>query len=432
MCCTYCSVWGCAIMSKEIRGRRSFPLWGKLCAVFLSISILILPCLASEVGTPFYVQAYGYAIRRGSSSVDVENANWNTSYHHSADSTLFTHLAISQSNGAQLLPYFGFTLESGADSSLMTMQDNYTYDLSFTLSSNQSQAAISLDSPDDDLFFFLTQENVEHMPAQTPLSSFASCKDYTLSRSYTISRDSNNNNVTFNIVFRTGSNVSAENFYYFSPLIGLVNPNSSVRYYDLTLNSGTGTYDLDGSVYQEKVLGQLTDLKNDVNSGFNQTHEDLQGVQQSVDDLQNNLNSIDQSIVSGNQQAHEDSQALQNKLEQMQQEEKELAENNGNTDESQEAVKSTLSIDDFKGAFESLLSAMTYYGTDCKWTFPSSGDVPFIGHLWDEHEIDFGYWISVLPDGIKKVVNFISCLGVALVIITEIRSLYYIIVGKGE
>lgn len=425
-----------------MRGRRSFPLWGKLCAVFLSISILILPCLASEVGTPFYVQAYGYAIRRGTSSVDVENANWNTSYHHSSDSTLFTHLSIAQSNGAQLLPYFGFTLESGADSSLMTMQDNYTYDLSFTLSSNQSQAAISLDSPDDDLFFFLTQENVEHMPAQTPLSSFASCKDYTLSRSYTISRDSNNNNVTFNIVFRTGSNVSAENFYYFSPLIGLVNPNSSVRYYDLTLNSGTGTYDLDGSVYQEKVLGQLTDLKNDVNSGFNQTHEDLQGVQGSIEagqhqqhqdaeDLKNNLNSIDQSVIAGNQQAHEDSQALQNKLEQMQQQEKEEATNNGDSEEGQEAIKSALSIDDFKDSVSSLFSALSYTGTDSSWTFPDSGDIPFIGHLWSSQTIDFSYWISVLPFPLKSAVNFVFVFGCVFVIIYDIKSLIKIF-NKGD
>lgn len=429
-------------MSKKIRGRVSFPLWGKLLAVLLLISLSVLPCLASEVGTPVYVQSYGYSARKAKEGANP--SSWTSSYHHNGSSDIFISYLVPGRGYCEFLPYFGLTLTNDVSAKRFTFQDNYTYDFTFTIKSNRNTGTFSLD---DNPFYFLTDEQVESPKSPLDFNEFYSFKDYTLSNSYTISRNSNATGseytLTLNMVFRTSTGISDLNLSIFSTYFTIVNTSTSNIYYSLYFDGGTGTYDLDGSIYQEKVLGQLTDLKNDVNSGFNQTHEDLQGLQGSIEagqqqqhqdaeDLKNNLNSIDQSVIAGNQQAHEDSQALQNKLEQMQQQEKDEVSKNGDASDALDQANEDLNVDGLAESMKNFYNSINYSGLEASWTFPSSGNFPYVGKLWDEQEIDFNYWLNKVPSQVFICTKFLGYFAAVFATLKYFISIMNIINGERD
>lgn len=193
----------------------------------------------------------------------------------------------------------------------------------------------------------------------------------------------------------------------------------------MSTQASNAYYDYNQTIYNNLVLGQLDDLNQTIQDGNKVTQEKL-------DEVRDNLNSLDQSVIQGNQQAHEDNLALQNKLEELQQKEKDEVESAGNTSEGEDGLKEALSLDAFNDSIDYLFTALSYSGTDAYWTFPGSGDIPFVGHLWDSGTIDFNYWLSFIDPKILTVVRFIVVFGALGVIVYQFNSIVLLFGTGGD
>lgn len=152
---------------------------------------------------------------------------------------------------------------------------------------------------------------------------------------------------------------------------------------ELKVGSVTVQSDKDGTVYEREVLGLLTQIK------ANQDNY----LQTEYDDALSRVNMDDVSDYD---------------------------------------ISDIGDISSIRQAFSSIISAISYDGTDCKWTFPASGDVPFIGSLWDEMEIDFSYWMEKIPDVILYCARFACMFSLGWWCVHELRDCIAIFGGDSD
>lgn len=88
-------------------------------------------------------------------------------------------------------------------------------------------------------------------------------------------------------------------------------------------------------------------------------------------------------------------------------------------------------ISSISQALSNIINSLSYDGTDCKWVFPSSGDIPYVGKLWDEHEIDFGFWMEKIPDPLLYCARFSCMFSLAWWVLHEVFECINIF-GGGE
>lgn len=190
--------------------------------------------------------------------------------------------------------------------------------------------------------------------------------------------------------------------------------------------------DLDGSVFMDKTLEGIQDLENSIDAFAEQNHVDL--VQ-----LDRNLNQLGFMLTTGMTDLSDFlewqngefeifiSQELQDQLDR----ELSSAQSAGNASGSLNSANSTFSAQgDFSDGFQSLFNAINYTGTDFNFTFPSSGNVPYLGQLWSSKEIPIKYWIDQLPSGILYSVRFVFWIGVLYTTWYHFKKLVDMIGGK--
>lgn len=148
-------------------------------------------------------------------------------------------------------------------------------------------------------------------------------------------------------------------------------------------------------------------------------------MRKSAEQNHQDLNKIDQSIKDGNEEQHRDLTDIKDILDDQHEDEynSALDKMDGKADDNQQAVAGALNIDGFKESMSNLYNALTYSGTDSIWTFPAAHNIPFIGDLWDEQQINMTYWIDNMPVAILYVIRFLFVFGVVWLIIAEIKGL---------
>lgn len=137
------------------------------------------------------------------------------------------------------------------------------------------------------------------------------------------------------------------------------------------------------------------------------------------------LTQIEKSINDGNSQSHEDMEDIKDILDNQADDEYNKANEkmDGKGQQSSDDVSHTLNIDGFKESMTNLYNTLTYTGTSSVIKFPSAHNVPFVGDLWDEQNIDLTEWLSNIPDVYKVIVNFLFVFGVSWLIINDIKGL---------
>ena len=183
-----------------------------------------------------------------------------------------------------------------------------------------------------------------------------------------------------------------------------------LRNTQLTITKDDGTY------FQDRSLELLESLNGK-----------LDGVKTSIDDLgnklSNKLDDVGNKVDSVGNKVDEAGNKISNKMQDLQDNEINKTNENGDTAESEEALNNALSIDDFKESMTSLFSFLSYSGTDSILTFPASGDVPYVGYLWDSHEINLTEWFSNLPPVVLICVRFLFVSGCVFLIVHDLQSL---------
>lgn len=183
-------------------------------------------------------------------------------------------------------------------------------------------------------------------------------------------------------------------------------------------------YDPDGEYYESAVMGQLSEIKDSIDNGFGQNHEDLEAIEES-------LNRIDQDIVAGNKQAHEDAEALRETIAKQKEEEKQEAQETGNSTVDEVMDEMTIDTMPLYQAFTRLNEALTYHGYDAVWTFPEAHNIPFVGDLWDSYKIDLNEYINKKEfQPIRLVLAFIVAGCAVYSIANAIRDIYMMISGE--
>lgn len=175
--------------------------------------------------------------------------------------------------------------------------------------------------------------------------------------------------------------------------------------------------DLQGSKYNQLVLNKFDEVKDQLADGQAQMHADnvaLMNILQSNSDRD-----------------HEDNEKIEQAIKNINDEQWTKTEENSNVDDSISNAEDTLDISEFKASITSLYDAFTYEGWKSSIVFPSSGNVPFIGKLWDSQNVDLTEWVYKLPPSFLVVIRFLFSLCIVFLIIRDIQGLIKFI-SKGD
>lgn len=233
---------------------------------------------------------------------------------------------------------------------------------------------------------------------------------------------------------------------------------------------GRGTFDYTADLYQQQIVAQLEDmlatmqaLQESLTQGFATNHSDLSQILAQIDLVLQYMGRIDASVQEGNNQihqdldslrsavdgglkslldainsssdqSHQDMQELKESVEELLEKEKEAAESSSQSsvDDASEAFGS-MSTTSLASAFNGLVTALNYTGTDSVWTLPAAHDMPFIGDLWDEQIINLNQYIdnpNLLP--LKVVMGFVINLGLGLSYVAMLKSIVSMFTGGNE
>lgn len=153
------------------------------------------------------------------------------------------------------------------------------------------------------------------------------------------------------------------------------------------------------------------------------TSEIINNQNQNTQDIIDNNNSNTQSIVQNEQNLQEN--------------EKNEANDGGNSGVNQLEQLIPNESDGFISAFQGLISAASYNGTECNWTLPSI-KLPAIDGVMDEivltedMEIDFEFWIGEIPTSVMMIVKSLLTAAIMVFGFKELYSLIsYILTLKG-
>lgn len=101
--------------------------------------------------------------------------------------------------------------------------------------------------------------------------------------------------------------------------------------------------------------------------------------------------------------------------------------------ENEQGAQSAFALGNLTTALTNLYNSLTYTGTDGTFLFPASGEIPYLGELWDEQNIPFKQYIDALPNAVIVIARFVFWLGTAGIIIhTFYRVISYINGHKGD
>lgn len=224
----------------------------------------------------------------------------------------------------------------------------------------------------------------------------------------------NSNHILVNILFTAPHDMSWFNY-------AVTCPNYNGGVLTLTSSSVTCFGELSQDQFNDLALGKLDNIQGTIESNGQQAHEDAQDIKNSID--------------SNGQQAHQDAQDLKNSVDSLPDKEKAEAESasDGKADAVIGSMGDSFDVSSLKNSMKILYDSLTYHGTDCVWTFPASGNVPFLGKLWDEQQIDLamfcqGKWWSIC----QPIVSFVMACGSVFLLINQLKACIYEFYGGGE
>lgn len=205
------------------------------------------------------------------------------------------------------------------------------------------------------------------------------------------------------------------------------------------------TYDLTGDSYNQAVLNQVNQIQNDIDnlgdsidSFAQQNHLDSQGIQNqissSASQINNNLDSIDTSVQGVGQKVEDMSDAIQNKLDELaQQEEKKTQDSADDATKAGDALTDGIDLS-FTKSLNLLYQSLSYSGTSFNFQLPASGTIPFLNsQLWSTQNIPFKQYLDYVPQPVFVVLRLLLGLGFGLCLVSEIRSIISMINGeRGE
>lgn len=172
---------------------------------------------------------------------------------------------------------------------------------------------------------------------------------------------------------------------------------------DIFISHFSVVYDKDLSAYESAVQEGLTEIGG------------------KIDDLNN-------TIQQGQDQAHQDAENIKDAINNQGEKEKNEAASGGNANVA--ALQSSMGDFDlatYGDAIDTLMSSLSYDGTDTTWTLPSSGTVPFLNTtLWQEQEIDLcpDYIVNLESFNVITVfTNFVVAIGCVYVVVRIFNDL---------
>lgn len=182
--------------------------------------------------------------------------------------------------------------------------------------------------------------------------------------------------------------------------------------------------DLTQSEYEKKQLNDVIEPNIDKVIGNQNSN---------TDKITQNQNSNTDKITSNQDKNTQDIIDNQNQL---QENEKNEIQDSGN--------QATESVDDipnqsdgFINAMGGLVSAMSYNGTECKWTLPKV-EMPKVANivpkmtLIKEQEIDFGFWVQKMPSNILSLVQAVCTCALIVFCFKELYgTISYVFTLKG-
>lgn len=391
----------------------------------LSIS-LVLPSSAlydltvPDASIELYSHGVGFVYKKTNASSFSSSAGY-------LDTTSTIALNLTASDAYFVYPLYCLTTDNASnvpfkDSDAHIFKGDYTYHVSLVFVPQVTQISTSTGKPIVNLSVskgpYFTDSYLRNIGGSGFESAIVPIKDICTNVSYTFTTHDTNNYV-LDIVFNCPADMAEKELdaLTFKTLIANT---SQIKVGTLQSNA---YYDYNQTIYNNLVLGQLGDLQQSINDGNKVTQEKL-------DNVNNSLNTLDQSVIAGNDQAHKDSQDLQNKIQDIHDQEQTATENNGDASESIDNVTGQLNMDDFRSTMDTFFGAIGYMGSECSWTFPASGNVPFVGNLWSEQTIDFSYWWAQVPYVARVCVKFVFIFGFIGVIWHEISVFINLLLGK--
>lgn len=217
-----------------------------------------------------------------------------------------------------------------------------------------------------------------------------------VTKNFTFSSADRYSLVYYSLTNNTGQDITIKSLYYYAGLKG-------------GLSTSQLMFDMKYKIVDdaEKVQQYIEEQTDELRSSIEESTDQITG---SIDE---NTEEIKDSI-------DENTDEITDKMEELQQNEKDEANTQGNASADEVAGAIPDESQGFINGMSSLISAMSYNGTDAKWTFPKLylPEIPGVMDRLDltdeELEIDFGFWIQKLPERLLSIVQIV--LTIALIV----------------
>lgn len=333
-------------------------------------------------------------------------------------------------DSASDLPFYmsiGYGFKN-TDNTIFTFQPSYTYRGTFTITYRST--ALDIDRVDFSDSFYLCNVQPNYSGYhEYGISQLALAKEITT----TTETNSATNQVqeTYHFTFRLPDELPADDLSklaisYLLPARAITSYPATFNFRSITLTDVT--YDLSGSAFQMLTLDMLEQLYGDLGQFASQNHSDLLDLylqsQDGFDNMLEYINALKESNQDAIEQFKEDYIAWQEEMEynlpvhiglgspmsdaeidQM----IENAKDGGIFRQFQQLFEKS---SDFFDSFTELFNALNSTSTSFSFYFPDSGELPFVGHLWNRTPIPLKTWIDNLPPAIIYSVRFLFWVGV--------------------
>lgn len=198
-------------------------------------------------------------------------------------------------------------------------------------------------------------------------------------------------------------------------------------------------YEIISNDKMQEEVGAISQKMDKVVASVNGVETSLQEAKQAITDgsvvISGEIRQSKQEIIQNqNENANKIIQGQKDALHEAQDREKEEVQNEQENaqHEGLEQAQQIFDLSAVSESFTRFITAFGYQGTDFSFKFPGSGDLPFLGELWEEQEIPFKTYIDALPLPVLYVIRFLAWLGIAFSFVGLVKVMIADINGGNE
>lgn len=198
-------------------------------------------------------------------------------------------------------------------------------------------------------------------------------------------------------------------------------------------------YEIISNDKMQEEVGAISQKMDQVVASVNGVETSLQEAKQAINDgsvvISGEIRQSKQEIIQNqNENANKIIQGQKDALQEAQDREKEevQTEQENSQEEGLGQAQAVFDLSSVSNAFERFTSAFGYQGMDFSFKFPGSGDLPFVGELWEEQEIPFKTYIDALPLPFLYILRFLAWLGLAYSFVRLVKTMIADINGGNE